>query len=167
MYCPEGVAKKALRGDDSGTPLAKKGFSGDGGKGRFAKGPANPQVAEGLFWVEAIIHPAIVTVGALFVHASSLPRPILASASPNPSPRSHYLALWAIFALGGTNPTQLAGMLFNHRSPSQPHNRMFWPRLPLLGARTPFCAKPRPGSCGAGINEPCGFHQPLLANRNP
>ena len=92
MSCPAGVAKKALRGDDSGTPLAKKGFSGDGGKGRFAKGPANPQVAEGLFWVEAIIHPAIVTVGALFVHASSLPRPILASASPNPSPRSRFLA---------------------------------------------------------------------------
>ena len=72
MSCPAGVAKKALRGDDSGTPLAKKGFSGDGGKGRFAKGPANPQVAEGLFWVEAIIHPAIVTAGAVFGHTSSL-----------------------------------------------------------------------------------------------
>ena len=167
MCCPAGVVKKALRGDDLGTPLAKKGFSGDGGKGRFAKGPAKAQVTDGLFSAEAIIHFAIVTAGALFGYPSSLPRPFLASASPNPSPRSHYLALWAIFALGGTNPTQLAGMLFNHRSPSQPHNRMFWPRLPLLGARTPFCAKPRPGSCGAGINEPCGFHQPLLANRNP
>ena len=101
MSCPAGVAKKALRGDDSGTPLAKKGFSGDGGKGRFAKGPANPQVAEGLFWVEAIIHPAIVTVGALFVHASSLPRPILASALPNSSPPAHFLTILTIIALGG------------------------------------------------------------------
>ena len=167
MCCPAGVVKKALRGDDLGTPLAKKGFSGDGGRGRFAKGLAKAQVTEGLFSVEEIIHFAIVTAGALFGQPSSLLRPFLASVFPNPSPRSHFLAFRAIFALGGTNPTQLAGMLFNHRSPSQPHNRMFWPLLPLLGARTPFCAKPRPGSCGAGINEPCGFHQPLLANRNP
>ena len=44
ISCPARVAKKALRGDDSETPLAKKGFSGDGGKGRFAKGPAKAQV---------------------------------------------------------------------------------------------------------------------------
>ena len=136
MCCLEGLAKKALRGDDLGTPLAKKGFSGDGGRKRFAKGPAKAQVAEGLFSVEAIIHPVIVTAGAVFGQPLSLPRPFLASASPNPSPRSHFLALRAIFVLDGTNPTQLAGVLFNHRSLSQPHNRMFWPRLPLLGART-------------------------------
>ena len=136
MSCPAGVAKKALRGDDSGTPLAKKGFSGDGGKGRFAKGSEKAQVTDGLFSAEAIIHFAIVTAGALFGQPLSLLRPLLASALPNPSPRSRFLALLAIFALGGTNPTQLAGVLFNHRSLSQPHNRMFWPRLPLLGART-------------------------------
>ena len=107
ISCPARVAKKALRGDDSETPLAKKGFSGDGGKGRFAKGPAKAQVTDGLFSAEAIIHFAIVTAGALFGHPSSLPRPFLASASPNPSPRSHFLALRAIFALGGTNPKQL------------------------------------------------------------
>ena len=118
MCCPAGVVKKALRGDDLGTPLAKKGFSGDGGKGRFTRGPAKAQVAEGLFSAEEIIHSVIVTVGALFGYPSSLPRPFLASASPNPSPRSHYLDLWAIFALGGTNPTQLAGVPIVH----------FWPR---------------------------------------
>ena len=59
------MAKKALRGDDSETPLAKKGFSGDGGKGRFAKGPAKAQVTKILFSDEAIIHFTIVTAGAL------------------------------------------------------------------------------------------------------
>ena len=78
-----GVAKKALRGDDLGTPLAKKGFSGDGGRGRFAKGSAKAQVAEELFSSEGIIHPAIVTAGAVFGHTSSLPRPFLASGLPN------------------------------------------------------------------------------------
>ena len=72
MCCPAGVVKKALRGDDLGTPLAKKGFSGDGGKGRFAKGPAKAQVTDGLFSAEAIIHFAIVTVGAVFGRSSSL-----------------------------------------------------------------------------------------------
>ena len=67
MCCPAGVVKKALRGDDLGTPLAKKGFSGDGGRGRFAKGSAKAQVAEELFSSEGIIHPLIVTAGALFV----------------------------------------------------------------------------------------------------
>ena len=80
MPCPEGVAKKALRGDDLGTPLAKNPFSSDGGKGRFAKGSEKAQVTDGLFSAEAIIHFAIVTAGALFGHASSLPRPFLASA---------------------------------------------------------------------------------------
>ena len=83
MSCLAGVAKKALRGDDPGTPLVKKGFSGDGGKGRFAKGSAKAQVTDGLFSAEAIIHFAIVTAGALFVQPSSLPRPFLASALPN------------------------------------------------------------------------------------
>ena len=45
MPCPEGVAKKALRGDDLGTPLAKNPFSGDGGKGRFARKFVKSQVA--------------------------------------------------------------------------------------------------------------------------
>ena len=101
MCCPAGVVKKALRGDDLGTPLAKKGFSGDGGRGRFAKGSAKAQVAEELFSSEGIIHPFIVTAGALFVQPSSLPRPFLASALPNPSPRSHFLAIRANYALGG------------------------------------------------------------------
>ena len=74
------MAKKALRGDDLGAPLAKKGFSGDGGRGRFAKGSEKAQVTKILFSGEAIIHFAIVTAGALFGHASSLPRPFLASA---------------------------------------------------------------------------------------
>ena len=101
MSCPAGVAKKALRGDDSGTPLTKNPLSGDGGKGRFARGLAKAQVTNGLFSVEAIIHPAIVTVEALFVHASSLPRPILASALPNSSPPAHFLTILTIIALGG------------------------------------------------------------------
>ena len=101
MSCPEGVAKKALRGDDLGTPLAKNPFSSDGGKGRFAKGSEKAQVTDGLFSAEAIIHFAIVTAGALFVQPSSLPRPFLASALPNPSPRSHFLAIRANYALGG------------------------------------------------------------------
>ena len=109
------MAKKALRGDDSETPLAKKGFSGDGGKGRFTRGPAKAQVAEGLFSAEEIIHSVIVTVGALFVHASSLPRPFLASSLPNPSPPSRFLAIWAIFALGVDNPKQFTDVLFDHR----------------------------------------------------
>ena len=46
MFCPAGVVKKALRGDDLGTPLAKKGFSGDGDRGRFARSPAKAQVTE-------------------------------------------------------------------------------------------------------------------------
>ena len=109
------MAKKALRGDAFGTPLAKKGFSGDGGKGRFTRGPAKAQVAEGLFSAEEIIHSVIVTVGALFVHASSLPRPFLASSLPNPSPPSRFLAIWAIFALGVDNPKQFTDVLFDHR----------------------------------------------------
>ena len=83
MCCLEGLAKKALRGDDLGTPLAKKGFSGDGGRKRFAKGPAKAQVAEGLFSVEAIIHPVIVTAGAVFGQPSSLSGHFLASGLPN------------------------------------------------------------------------------------
>ena len=104
MSCPARVAKKAARGDDFETLVAKKGFSGDGGRGRFAKGPAKAQVAEGLFSVEAIIHPVIVTTGAFFGHASSLPRPFLARALPNPSPRnqSTYF-LWSI-RLATTSP---------------------------------------------------------------
>ena len=87
-----GVAKKAARGDDLETLVAKKGFSGDGGKGRFTKGPAKAQVTDGLSSAEAIIHFAIVTAGALFDQPSSLPRPFLASALPNPSLRGHFLA---------------------------------------------------------------------------
>ena len=68
MSCPEGVAKKALRSDDLGTPVAKKGFRSDGGRGRFARGSAKPQVTDGLFSAEEIIHFAIVTAGALFGH---------------------------------------------------------------------------------------------------
>ena len=109
MSCPEGVAKKALRGDDLGTPLAKKGFSGDGGRKRFAKGPAKAQVAEGLFSVEAIIHPVIVTAGAVFGQPSSLSGHFLASGLPNPSPPAHILAILANCVLGGTNPSQSAG----------------------------------------------------------
>ena len=52
MPCPARVVKKALRGDDFGTPLAKKGFSGDGDRGHFAKGLAKAQVTEGLFSAE-------------------------------------------------------------------------------------------------------------------
>ena len=103
-----GVAKKALRGDNPGTPLAKNPFGGDDDRGRFAKGPEKAQVTDGLFSSEEIIHFAIVTARALFGHTSSLPRPFLASALPNPSPRSHFLAIRAIFALGGTNPTHPA-----------------------------------------------------------
>ena len=106
------MAKKALRGDDSETPLAKNPFGSDGDRGRFAKGSAKAQVTDGLFSAEEIIHSVIVTVGALFVHASSLPRPFLASSLPNPSPPSRFLALRAIFALGGDNPTQPVGALF-------------------------------------------------------
>ena len=108
MCWTEGVAKKALRGDDLETPVAKKGFRSDGGVGRFARGSAKAQVAEGLFSTEEIIHFAIVTDGALFGHTSSLPRPFLASALPNPSPPAGFLALRAIFALGGDNPKQLS-----------------------------------------------------------
>ena len=99
-----GVAKKAARGDDLETLVAKKGFSGDGGRGRFAKGPAKAQVTDGLFSAEAIIHFAIVTVGAVFGRSSSLPRPFLARALPNPSPRnqSTYF-LWSI-RLATTSP---------------------------------------------------------------
>ena len=93
MCWAEGVVKNALRGDDLGTPLAKNLFSGDGGRGRFAKGLAKAQVTEGLFSGEAIIHFAIVTAGALFGHTSSLPRPFLARALPNPSPPGHFLAI--------------------------------------------------------------------------
>ena len=96
MCWAEGVVKNALRGDDLGTPLAKNLFSGDGGRGRFAKGLAKAKVTEGLFSVEEIIHFAIVTAGALFGQPSSLLRPFLASVFPNPSPRSHFLAFRAI-----------------------------------------------------------------------
>ncbi|MDD5807106.1 MAG: hypothetical protein PUD02_07240, partial [Eggerthellales bacterium] len=104
MSCPAGVAKKALRGDDLGTPVAKKGFRSDGSRGRFARGLAKAQVTNGLFSAKEIIHLAIVTARALFGHTSSLPRPFLASALPNPSPRNHFLAIRANFALGGDNP---------------------------------------------------------------
>ena len=100
------MAKKALRGDDLGAPLAKNPFGSDGGKGCFVKGSAKAQVTKILFSADAIIHFAIVTAEALFGHASSLPRPFLASTLPNPSPRSRFLAIRAIFALGGTNPIQ-------------------------------------------------------------
>ena len=116
MPCPARMAKKALRGDDSGTPLTKNPLSGDGGKGRFARGLAKAQVTNGLFSVEAIIHLAIVTAGALFGHTSSLPRPFLARALPNPSPRSHFLAILANFVLAGgcgTNTEHLSDVLFN------------------------------------------------------
>ena len=86
------MVKKGLLGDGFGNPLAKNPFSGDGGKGRFAKGSAKAQVTDGLFSAEAIIHFAIVTAGALFGQPLSLPRPLLASALPNPSPRSRFLA---------------------------------------------------------------------------
>ena len=104
------MVKKALRGDDPGTPLAKNPLSGDGGKGRFAKGPAKAQVTKILFSDEAIIHFTIVTAGALFGRTSSLPRPFLASGLPNPSPPGHFLAILAPlanFALGGANPKEL------------------------------------------------------------
>ena len=126
MCCPAGVAKKAFRGDDSETSLAKKDFSGDGGRGRFAKGSAKVQVTYGLFSSEAIIHSAIVTAEALFGHASSLPRPFLASALPNPSPSAHFLAFLDIFALDGDNPTQLAGVPIVH----------FWPRGLIAAGRS-------------------------------
>ena len=109
------MAKKALRGDDSETPLAKNPFGSDGDRGRFAKGSAKAQVTDGLFSAEAIIHFAIVAVGAVFGHTSSLPRPFLASALPNPSPPSRFLAIWAIFALGVDNPKQFPDVLFDHR----------------------------------------------------
>ena len=93
MCWTEGVVKKGLLGDGFGNPRAKNPFSGDGGKGRFAKGPAKAQVTDGLSSAEAIIHFAIVTAGALFGHTSSLPRPFLARALPNPSPPGHFLAI--------------------------------------------------------------------------
>ena len=79
MSCPEGVAKKALRGDDLGTPLAKNPFGSDGGRGRFAKDATKPQVTDILFSIEEIIHLAIVTVGALFVQHLAPLMPFLAS----------------------------------------------------------------------------------------
>ena len=103
MSRPEGMAKKALGGDDPETSLAKKGFSGDSGRRRFAKDSAKPQVTVGLFSDEAIIHFAIVTAGTVFGQPSSLPKPFLASAPPNPSPPSHFLTIRANFALGGDN----------------------------------------------------------------
>ena len=109
MPCPEGVAKKALRGDDPGTPLAKKGFSGDGGRGRFAKGSAKAQVTEGLFSVEEIIHLAIVTVGALFVQHLAPLMPFLASDLLDSSPPAGFLAKLVIFAPGGDDSKQLTG----------------------------------------------------------
>ena len=54
-----------------------------------------------LFSVEAIIHPAIVTAGAVFGHTSSLPRPFLASGLPNPSPPAGFLAILSQIALLG------------------------------------------------------------------
>ena len=100
------MAKKAFRGDDSETSLAKKDFSGDEGRGRFAKGLTKAQVAKGLFSGEVIIHFEIVTAEALFGHASSLPRPYLASALPNPSPPAHFLTIPAILALSGRRRRQ-------------------------------------------------------------
>ena len=123
MPCLAGVGKKALRGDDLGTPLAKNPFSSDGGKGRFAKGSEKAQVTDGLFSAEAIIHFAIVTAGALFGQPLSLPRPLLASALPNPSPRSRFLALLAIFALGGTNPKHPSGVLLTNSGQKMPRRR--------------------------------------------
>ena len=105
------MAKKAGRGDDLGAPLAKNPFGSDGGKGCFAKGSAKAQVTEGLFPVEAIIHPAIVTTGALFGQHLAPLRPFLARDLPNSSPSGAFLAIRAIFALGGDNPTQPAGTL--------------------------------------------------------
>ena len=98
---PRGVAKKAASGDDLKTPVDKNPFGSDGGKGCFAKGSAKTQVTEILFSNEAIIHFVIVTAEALFGHASSLPRPFLASALPNPSPPAHFLTIPAILALSG------------------------------------------------------------------
>ena len=89
----------------------KKGFRSDGGKGRFVKGSAKAQVTERLFSVEAIIHPVIVTVGAIFGQHLAPLRPFLAWALPNPSPPGPFLAIRAIFALGGDTPTQPAGTL--------------------------------------------------------
>ena len=133
------MAKKALRGDDLGTPVAKKGFRSDGGKGRFARGSAKAQVADGLFSVEAIIHLAIVTAGALFGHTSSLPRPFLARALPNPSPRSHFLAILANFVLAGgcgTNTEHLSDVLFNQDPLEVAYHSE------LLDACPSFCSNP-------------------------
>ena len=139
MSCPARVAKKAARGDDLETLVAKKGFSGDGGRGRFAKGPAKAQVTDGLSSAEAIIHFAIVTAGALFGHTSSLPRPFLARALPNPSPRSHFLAILANFVLAGgcgTNTEHLSDVLFNQDPLEVAYHSE------LLDACPSFCSNP-------------------------
>ena len=109
MSCLAGVAKKALRGDDPGPPLVKKGFSGDGGKGRFAKGSAKAQVTDGLVSAEAIIHFAIVTVGALFVQHLAPLMTFLASDLLDSSPPAGFLAKLVIFAPGGDDSKQLTG----------------------------------------------------------
>ena len=109
MPCPEGVAKKALRGDDLGTPLAKNPFGSDGGRGRFAKDATKPQVTDILFSVEEIIHLAIVTVGALFVQHLAPLMPFLASDLLDSSPPAGFLAKLVIFAPGGDDSKQLTG----------------------------------------------------------
>ena len=109
MYCPEGVAKKALRGDDLGTPLAKNPFGSDGGKGCFVKGSAKAQVTKILFSAEAIIHFAIVTVGALFVQHLAPLMTFLASDLLDSSPPAGFLAKLVIFAPGGDDSKQLTG----------------------------------------------------------
>ena len=154
MSCPEGVAKKALRSDDLGTPVAKKGFRSDGGRGRFARGSAKPQVTDGLFSAEEIIHFAIVTAGALFGHVSSLPRPFLASALPNPSPRSHFLALLAKNPFDGDG----LGRWLPRREPPVACDALPAPRAPCAVSRQ-LCRSassicPSPLLCVRRVNPP-------------
>ena len=124
---PRGVAKKAASGDDLTTPVDKNPFGSDGGKGCFAKGSAKAQVTEILFSNEAIIHFVIVTAEALFDQHLAPLRPFLARALPNSSPSTAFLTILAIFALGGDNPTQPAGV-FLPTLAKKPSNEAIHPR---------------------------------------
>ena len=121
-----GVAKKALRGDNPGTPLAKNPFGGDDDRGRFAKGPEKAQVTDGLFSSEEIIHFAIVTAGALFGHVSSLPRPFW------PAPfriRRRGATFWPYWP---KTPSTVTALDAGSRAASPP-----WPATPSLRREPP------------------------------
>ena len=91
------------------------------------QGSAKAQVTEILFSNEAIIHFVIVTAEALFDQHLAPLRPFLARALPNSSPSTAFLTILAIFALGGDNPTQPAGV-FLPTLAKKPSNEAIHPR---------------------------------------